>query len=448
VKVDRRGARLAPVRVTLAPRVELVVEGLLDRGAPRSQYIFTLSAKAVPLRDLVRFGRATGLHAVDNLDAQGIGTATFTLTGSAWPPTLPVLSGVGELRAARVSIPGLTEPLNVPHARIRLNRDRVVIDPVVAVMGTSLFNGRLERQLGAGQPWDFDIRADHLSLDQTIRWFDVLGRRRSLPLLEFLPDLGSLDFRRLSVSNPFANWNAKGSFAASLVTYRSITLTDFRASAGIENNVIRLSGVSFRAGDGGGHGTARLDLGTDPPRLTGDLDLRSVRLQSLTRILPPALGHVRGIVSANGSFVTRGTSWQEWADNLQSQVRLQLQHVFFEDFDPLEALARARFGEGFEPSRAETSIRSASLMLRLRNRRVLWDGQELEMSGARLIWSGSYSLDKNLSLTLQADLRHVKRRWAKEGQPGTERTQVDLRLSGPVDHLVIVPEADVLLKAP
>ena len=448
VRVDRRGARLAPVRLTLAPRVELVVEGLLDRSVPRPHYNFTFNLKAVPLHDLVRLGRATGFHAVDNLDAQGIGTATFNLTGSAWPLTGPTLNGVGDLRAARVSIPGMTEPLNVPQARIRLSRERVVIDPVVAVMGTSLFKGRLERQLGAGQPWDFDIRVDHLSVDQAMRWFDVLGRRRSLPLLEFLPDLGSLDFRRTSVSNPFAHWNAKGRFTASLVTYRSIALKDFRTSAGIANNVVRLSSVSFRAGEGSGHATARLDLGTDPPQLTSDLDLRSVKLQSITRILPPALGPVRGFVSARGSFGTRGTSWQEWADNLQGQTRLQLQHVFFGDFDPLESLARARFGEGFEPSRAETGVRSASLMLRLRNRRVFWEGQELEMSGARLILSGSYSFDKNLSLNLQADLRQVKRRWVNEGLPSAARAQVGLRLSGPVDHLVIVPEADVRRATP
>ena len=182
--------------------------------------------------------------------------------------------------------------------------------------------------------------------------------------------------------------------------------------------------------------------------MTGDLDLRSVKLQSFTRILPPALGQVRGFVSASGSFATAGTSWREWADNLQGQTAVQLQHVFFGDFDPLDALARARFGEGFEPSRTETSVRAASLRLRWRNRKVSSDGQELELSGAKLILSGSYGFDRNLSVTFQADLRQVKRRWSSEGMPSAARTPVGLRLSGPVDHLVVTPEAGDLRAAP
>ena len=87
-------------------------------------------------------------------------------------------------------------------------------------------------------------------------------------------------------------------------------------------------------------------------------------------------------------------------------------------------------------------------MVRVRNRGVLWEGQELEISGARLVLSGSYSFDKNLSLALQADLRQAKRRWANDGVPSAARAQVGLHLSGPVDHLVIVPEADVPRAAP
>jgi len=448
VRVDRRGARLAPARLTLAPRVELVAEGFLDRGVPQPHYTFTFSVKAVPLRDLVRFGRATGFHFLDNLDAQGIGTATFHLAGSAWPLAAPTLDGAGELRAARVSVPGLTEPLNVPQARFRVTREGVVIDPVLAVMGTSLFKGRLERKSGAWQPWNFDIHVNHLEVDQAAHWFDVLSRRRNLPLLEFLPGLGSLDFRRISVANPFANWNAKGRFTASLVSYRSVALKDFRSSVAIANNVVRLSSASFRAGEGSGHAAARLDLGADPVQLTGDLNLRAVKLQTLTSILPPALSPVRGLVSASASFMTRGRSWQEWAANLQGQTDLQVEHVSFGDFDPLEALARAKFGEGFEPGRAETGIHAANLVLRVRSRRAFWEAQELEIAGAKLILSGSYTFDKKLDLNLQADLRHVKRRWAAEGQPAAARAQVGLRLSGPVDQLVVTPEADVLRAAP
>jgi hypothetical protein len=448
VRVDRRGIRLAPARLTLAPRVELVVEGLLDVAAPRPHYGFIFSVKAMPLRDLVRFGRAAGLHAVDNVDAQGIGTVTFRLAGSAWPLAAPTLNGAGELRAARVSVPGLKEPLNVPQARILVTGERVVIEPVVAVMGTSVFKGRLARKTGSGQPWDFNVHVNHLEVEEALQWFDVLGRRRNLPLIEFLPGIGSLNFRRTSVSNPFARWNAKGQFSASLVSYRAVVLKDFRSTVTIANNVVRLSGASFRTGEGKGSASTRLDLGADPVQLAGDLNLRAVRLQSLVRILPPALKQAHGLVSARGAFVTEGRSWQEWADNLQGQTHLQLEHVSFGDFDPLGALARARFGEGFEPSHAETGIRTASFTLRVRNRRASWEDQELDVSGVKLKLSGSYSFDKKLDLSLEGELRSAKRRWAGAEPSAAARGPVRLRLSGPIGRLAVEPQTEALRAAP
>lgn len=183
VRIDNRGARLAPVRVTLAPRVEVVTEGMLDRGGRAPRYELVLSAKAVPLRDVLGFGRALGMRSLLGVDATGVGTATFRVAGSVWPFARPVLTGHAELRAARLLIPGLTEPLNVPRASLRVNGDQIIADPVVAVLGTSVFSGRVAHRGERKQPWEFGIRANELSLEQGALWFDVLGRCRPVPLL-------------------------------------------------------------------------------------------------------------------------------------------------------------------------------------------------------------------------------------------------------------------------
>src|SRR5947207_18734 len=90
--------------------------------------------------------------------------------GSSWSPRR-AFSPTG------LVLPGLTEPLHLPHARIEISENRIVADPVTAVIGTSVFTGRLEHQGDRSVPWTFSARTAHLSLEQSALWFDVLGHR-------------------------------------------------------------------------------------------------------------------------------------------------------------------------------------------------------------------------------------------------------------------------------
>ncbi|PYV18012.1 MAG: hypothetical protein DMG21_06255, partial [Acidobacteria bacterium] len=193
LRVDESGARLAPLHLTLAPRVELVAEGAIrsvsrrtpptERSMPRSsihrslpvttpshglaglQYSLALSTKGLPLHDLVRFGRSLGMHVARELDANGTAIALFELTGNVWPLGPPAWRGQAELRGARFFLPGLTEPLDLPHARVEINENKIVADPVTAVIGASVFTGRLEHEGSRNAPWDFNVRTPHLSLE-------------------------------------------------------------------------------------------------------------------------------------------------------------------------------------------------------------------------------------------------------------------------------------------
>ncbi len=219
VRIDNRGARLAPVRITLAPRVALEAEGSLERGTTPLRYELTLSTRAVPLRDVLNFGRALGMRALQGWDAVGSGTASFRLMGSLRLPSRPVLKGQAELRAARLVIPGVTEPINVPRASVQVNGDHIVVDRMLAVLGTSVFSGRLEHQGDWHSPWSFDLRGDKLNLAQGTSWFTAFGRRKPIPLFQRFPGLSSFAAGGAAASNLFASLNAHGSFSASKVTY-------------------------------------------------------------------------------------------------------------------------------------------------------------------------------------------------------------------------------------
>lgn len=458
VRIDNRGARLAPVRLTLAPRVELIAEGLLhhsvaegtrrrppNRGEGRHDpgplwYELTFSAKAIPLRDLVRFGRAIGVRAAQGLDAQGVGTATFRLAGPAWPLVRPTLTGRAELRAARLLVPGLTEPLNLPRARIQVNDDQIVADPVVAVMGTSVFTGRLEHQGDRKRPWSFDVQAKSLSLEQGALWFDALGHRPPLPLLERLPGLSSFGARRAAASNLFGAVNATGHFATPAVTYRSLTLEDFRASVEISGRIVRLAGASFRTAGGHGQGSAQVDLTSAPARVTADVKWAGAKLEAWAPRLPGVLRKVHGSLSGAGHFETRGLTREEMSANLEGQATVHLKDVSFGDFDPLDALARAARWGALEPPRGEVGLRSANLSLRVRDRHVALANCPLELAGAKLNLRGAYGFDGSLDLDLRADFRQIVRRWlTAEGASITNVLPGELHLAGPLDKLVIAP---------
>src|SRR5208283_2871429 len=123
-----------------------------------------LAAKGVPLHDAVSFGRGLGIHAFQEIDATGSATASILLAGSAWPLTRPVLTARAEIRAARLLIPGLTEPLNLPRASLQINGDQITADPVVAVLGTSVFRAKLTHQGARLNTWTFDLQANSLKL--------------------------------------------------------------------------------------------------------------------------------------------------------------------------------------------------------------------------------------------------------------------------------------------
>lgn len=453
LRIDSRGARLAPLRLALAPRVELVAEGSVERAQPNGArrrrvslptYELRLSAKSVPLGDLVRFGRAMGIRTAQGLDAQGAGTATFLLSGTAWPITRPTLAGRMELRAARLIVPGLTEPLNIPRARVQVDGDRLVVEPLVAVMGTSIFTGRLEHWGERGNPWWFQVKADALSVEQGALWFDVLGHRPPLALLERIPGLSSFGARRAAASGLFTALNAKGQFETPAVSYRALRLEDFRASVEISGRVIRVAGASFKAGGGRGRGRAEVDLTRAPARVAGDVTLAGAKLQAVVARLPLALRKAHGLISGSARFETRGLTREEMSANLDARGTARLRNVSFGDFDPLQALSRQAGWGTLEPARGEVTLPPASVAFEIRDRRVLLTKHPLELEGAALTLSGSYGFDGTLDLNVRADRAHLTRRWMSAGPEGRPSARVvDVHLMGPLGKPIVAPEVEV-----
>jgi hypothetical protein len=341
-------------------------------------------------------------------------------------------------------VPGLTEPVNFPKARLQVNGDQIIADPVVAVLGMSVFMGRLEHRGERKQPWEFDVRANNLSLEQGSLWFDALGRRRPLPLLERLPGLSSLGARREVASNLFSSLNARGRFATPSLTYRALTLKDFRAKVEITGRIIRITGASFRAGGGRGQGNGQVDLTSAPARLTADVSLAGVTVQALASRLPAALHGARGTLSGNATLQTHGLTREEMSPNLQGQATVNLKNLSFGEFDPLEALARDNRWGTLEPARSPVGCPSAAASLAVRDRRVALKAASLDLAGAKLNVTGNYDFDGAVDLNVRADFRHIRRRWITRADDSTANARWgNLHLAGFLDRLVVAPQVEV-----
>ena len=450
LRIDSRGMRLAPATVALASRLSVSVEGAVYPAGPSparrkemlpARYELKFAAKSFELSEAIRFARSLGIASVQRFDGRGIGAASFTLAGTAWPPARPTLAGKGEIRAARFFVPGLTESLNVPRAAVQASGDRIVVSPLTAVIGTSVFTGRLEHQGARSEPWRFDLRASALSVDQGAQWFDVLGLRPPLALLDRLPGISSRAAQRSAASSLFSLLKARGRFETPRLTYRGLTFQDFQATIDLAGRILRVAPAAFRAGGGRGQGKVELNLAASPAAISGEVTVAGVRVQTLADRLPPALRQARGLISGAARFQTRGLSRSEMAASLQAEGKARLEKVALGDFDPLLALSRQTPAGPLEPARGEVTVRPAEIEFALRDRRINFARQRLEVEGARLTVSGSWSFNSTLDLEVEVDLRHVARRWQSlSAEPPAGSRSAQVRIAGPLDRLALRAE--------
>jgi len=272
-----------------------------------------------------------------------------------------------------------------------------------------------------------------------------LGLRKPLPPLEELPGLKSFAERRAAASNLFGNLNAEGRFSTPALSYRALTLKDFRASVGISGRVVRVSKATFRVAGGQGQGQAQVNLSSAPPLVTADLRLANAGLQSLAPRLPLALQRLRGSCSGAGHFETRGLTHGEMSANLRGQASLRLKNVYLGDFDPLAAIARANGWGLLEPARGEMGARAVTAALRVQERVVSLEDGSLDLAGATLKLSATYNFSGETEVGVTADLRHVKRRWLNTDSVTSLDTAPmgSLRLTGRMGQLVVAKEAQL-----
>jgi hypothetical protein len=471
IRVDRQGIHLLPIRFYLAPRVECVAQGGIvpvrsrsdralsarrgasprraTRGRPtpigrdlsrsisaRDHYQLTVETERASLHELLRLARSLGVQESRDLDAEGFAEATVTLTGNAWPFGKPSVAVRADLHQARLLIPGLTEPLRLTRFHLEVNHRRLRVNPLVAQLGPVSFSGWLKHDGARESPWNFDASTPKLSLEQASLWFAVLGHKTPIPILDFIPGLGSLMARRTAGRNIFASVNAVGRFESPLVTFRHVRLRNVLATVGIARRVATVKNVIFQVAGGAGGGSAKIDFRRDPALTTGTFLLQGGRLVNLAWRLPPALRSIRGRISAAGRFTTRGLTRQEMSARFSGEAGIQLRDVSLGNYDPLQAFAHAAALGSFQPETATVRFRYAALKLQIQSQRAVLAPFQLKLAGAVFDIRGDYGFDGRANVYVRADLSRVRRQWLSDSgtQVASRDPAQELAWSSPSDE--------------
>lgn len=459
IRITHYGIRLSPARVWLAPGVEVRAEGMMrhissGRGkrhaAFHPTYDLTLDSRAVNLEKLLHFGRALGLSGFKHLEVQGVGSFAFHVVGAAWPWTTPSVTAEARIRSARLVIPGLSGPLNIPRAHVQVYGKQVVVNPLLAVMGTSVFSGWIMHQRGSHEPWNFSLKADKLSIDQDAQWFEGIGDQASKSFFARLADIGALiSGHRPSFSLP-DSLDVRGHLSTQLVTYRSLALRDFQASVDIHDRKIRLSQIGFRADDGHGEGSALVDLARNPALISVRTSVEGASVQAIDSYLPPALTEVRGHYSAAGHFEARGLTHGQITRTLRGAATVRFENIDLGGFNPIRILAR-RSGIAFlEDGPRPLLVRTATAHLRIRHRHVIIEDFPVELSGAHFEMQGNCTFGGAASLRVRADLRGIPQPWVPV-RPNTAKSAsrlADLHFAGTLHNLEMVPSTQISQKQP
>lgn len=453
LQFEGRQISLLPVKVTASARVTLVADGvwrLHDSGPPRRTtrsgaaaagehapepgYRLTLSAHSAPGHELVGLASSMGVSVARDLDLQGPVTATVSIRAPAGFESRPTLSGLAELRDDTLLIPGLVQPLSIQDARVSLEGDRLLINPITASFGGSVITARIGHSGPRSEPWTFEAHATELDLAEALSWFEAIGHRAPVPWFERIPGLDTRAERRAAGTGLFNALNARGEFSTPALNYRGISLRNFSGRAELSKRDLRVTAANFRISSGKGQASASFDLSGAIPHLAAGFDLQGLRLENWTARLPPQLGDLRGSASFSGRFSSEGSSRAQLESNLEGRAQLRLSNLDFGHFDLVRGAAQMAAWGDLAPSRGPFTLRSANLILAVRDRRAELEPAKFEFGGAVFEVAGGCDFDGAAQFESSADLSRVNRRWLADPESDTLRNGRFL-LSGSLNAL-------------
>ena len=265
--VDRSRLFLRPAEVRLAGDRVTRMEAEYDPQAGR--LLVSVAAKALPAHSLRDFEVLLAAPPAPFLRdcKQGVWRGWLRYVAETGVP--PRWSAGGELRDARLAIPGLAAPLELASAELLLEAGRLELKALHAAAGGVEFSGEYRYEPKAPRPHQFRLRAGEVPLSAVETLFrPTLVRERG-----FLAR--TLRWRRPAAPDWLRERRAEGSIAFKALEAGGQRLERFRAHLIWDGVRIEIPELGARWSDGALSAQGRLTLASSGPRYEFEASLRN-----------------------------------------------------------------------------------------------------------------------------------------------------------------------------
>jgi AsmA-like C-terminal region len=280
--------------------------------------------------------------------------------------------------------------LNLPIEQIRAHVDLKSNARHVALISSEAFgahwSGSFDRHDPVGEqknPWQFALRADHLSVADLDRWLNPRWRESFLDRV--LPFLNS---RPPAAAQP-ENLVSSGKISVEQFTLAPLVLRRVQADASIDGRHFAFSNVHAQLAKGDVSGSLRADLQASPSyRLT--LDYSGIDLYALTASAPSLADRFAGSAMGNISIVAKGSTRADLISSLQCRGAARIAGAELMNID-----LRGSFSDGaFRPG--HSAFRDASTDFTCTSGKIVFERLRLSSPAEGFTAQGTADFSRNL----------------------------------------------------
>jgi len=347
-----------------------------------SGYRFAIQGDA-KLQRLLRAARTVGLAAPQS-NANGDTNLDLAISGLWAGFSAPQVTGLVQLRSARVPVRGWNLPLEVSSANIVLTEDQTEVKNLAASVAGEEWRGSVElpRPCPSAQQClvQFKLHAGEISADQLNMAMNPEARKRAW--YHFLsPSSNSGNAYLLGVQ-------AAGTITADRLVVRRLTATHVSADARLQDGLLQLINLRGEVLGGKHLGDWKADFTRKPPQYSGSGTFERVSLGQLSSIMNDAW--VTGSASGSYRAMLSGSSTAELASSASGALQVEVRDGML----PHIALAGAN---------GPLEMGRLSLRLALANGKFVIENGELQTPLADYRVAGAALLDRSLSLKLSQE---------------------------------------------
>ncbi|MGA7908902.1 MAG: AsmA family protein [Candidatus Sulfotelmatobacter sp.] len=303
--------RFGPVAIALGtPKAPAAIQGWVAR----SGYGLNLSGEGEVSR-VLRLARLLGLPAL-TAAAEGVGQMNLQIAGAwtGWASGSPLdfsaprVTGTVQLRNVRIELRGVSQPIEIAAAEVRLSPDEARVEKLSASGGGAHWTGSLALPRGCGAPGacvvHFNLTGDEINLAELHQWLGAKpSQRRWYQVLTAAAPAGPTFFENL---------RATGKIYAARLEIRDAVASSVSASVDLDRGRLKVSDLRADFLGGKHHGDWQGDFRVSPPVFSGNGTLTAIALTQAARIMHDRWieGTASGTYQVSASGSSAGEFWR------------------------------------------------------------------------------------------------------------------------------------------